>query len=335
MRRAKRLFVFVLLAGAVALALAAISDRGAAEASPSPAGREVAITFDDLPAVSVAGGDAGWPEMTRRLLGILTRSPRPPVVGFVNSDKVLRDGSPVPARVDLLRRWLDAGCELGNHTASHVDRHAVPLDAYEADVERGEPLLRSLFEERALRSGKPAARLRWFRHPYLHTGRTLEEKTRLEEFLGARGYRVAPVTVDNDEWVFARGYANALDSKDAALAKRVSDAYVPYMEGQFDYYERQSRELFGREIRQVLLVHANSLNADRFGDLLDRLRRRGYSFVTLDRALEDPAYQSADTFVGEGGITWLHRWVLSSGARPLPGEPEAAEFVRHAASATR
>jgi len=57
--------------------------------------------------------------------------------------------------------------------------------------------------------------------------------------------------------------------------------------------------------------------------------RRGYGFITLDRALDDPAYQSADTYVGGGGITWLHRWALT---KRLPkaffaGEPETPAWV--------
>ena len=54
------------------------------------------------------------------------------------------------------------------------------------------------------------------------------------------------------------------------------------MEAKFDYFERESRALFGREIPQVLLVHANGVNADRFGELAAMMRRRGYAFVTLD-----------------------------------------------------
>jgi peptidoglycan/xylan/chitin deacetylase (PgdA/CDA1 family) len=272
--------------------------------------------------------------MTERLVGVLARA-RVPVVGFVNSGKLWHDGTLVPARLDLLRAWRDAGFELGNHTASHVDRHTVPLAEYEADVVRGEGEIRTILEERAPRA-TPEERapraMRWFRHPYLHTGRTLEEKRALEEFLSSRGYRVAPVTIDNSEWIFARAYQRALDAGDRTLASRVRTSYGPYMEAQFDYLERQSRALFGREIRQVLLVHANSLNADAFEALLVRLRRRGYSFISLDRALEDPAYASPDTFVGSGGITWLHRWTLSSGARPLPGEPQPEEFVFRAAN---
>jgi hypothetical protein len=79
----------------------------------------------------------------------------------------------------------------------------------------------------------------------------------------------------------------------------------------------------------VLLVHANMLNADRFGDLAAMLARRGYRFIALDRALEDPAYRSEDTYTGSGGITWLHRWALT---RKMPkafyaGEPAVPTFV--------
>jgi hypothetical protein len=59
-------------------------------------------------------------------------------------------------------------------------------------------------------------------------------------------------------------------------------------------------------------------------------------FCTLDRALEDPAYFSADTFIGEGGISWLHRWALTAGGKKeiLPGEPAPPRFVMEAAGVT-
>ena len=80
-------------------------------------------------------------------------------------------------------------------------------------------------------------------------------------------------------------------------------------------------------------MHANALNADDFFNLVARFRARGYAFCTLDRALEDPAYGSADTFTGAGGITWLHRWALTSGGRQaiLPSEPATPRFVLDAA----
>jgi hypothetical protein len=171
--------------------------------------------------------------------------------------------------------------------------------------------------------------LRWFRHPYLHTGRDLETKRAVEAFLAARGVRVAPVTIDNAEWIFARAYLVADEAGDAEARGRVADEYVAYMERKTDYYERQSLELFGREIPQVLLVHANRLNADHFARVAAFLAARGYRFVTLAAALDDPAYASPDTYTGAGGITWLHRWALSREPRGriVEDEPRTPPWV--------
>jgi peptidoglycan/xylan/chitin deacetylase (PgdA/CDA1 family) len=319
------------------LALVLLLALPARAAPPRPAKipdvtREVAVTFDDLPGVSVARSDPGGSPgaslaaMTARLIAIL-KAERVPAVVFSNEGKLGRSGAPAADRVALLRAWRDAKIELGNHTADHRDFHRVGLAAFQGDVVAGEPVVRSLLAERGMR-------LRWFRHPFLHTGTTLDDKRALEAFLARRGYRIAPVTIDNSEWIFARAYADALDRGDRALAGKVASAYVPYMEAKLDYFERQSIELFGREIRQVLLVHANSLNADHFGGIVGMMRRRGYAFITLDRALADPAYATPDTFVGRGGITWLHRWAISTGRGVLPDEPRTPPFVLAAASVT-
>ena len=290
----------------------------------APPAREVAVTFDDLPTVSVPGEGIGPQRaMTEKLVAAITRA-KVPVVAFVNEGKLGPPGAPDPGRVALLEKWAAAGIELGNHTRSHPDLHRIPLEEFEADIAAGEETTRALMAAK----GRP---LRWFRHPFLHTGLTLETRRSLEEFLSARGYRVAPVTFDNSEWIFARAYSNALERGDSALAGRVARAYVPYMEAKIEYFERQSAALFGREIRPVLLVHANALNADRFGELAARLRARGYAFVTLDRALEDPAYATPDTFTGRGGISWLHRWALSGKGPVLPDEPACPKFVLDAA----
>jgi hypothetical protein len=101
------------------------------------------------------------------------------------------------------------------------------------------------------------------------------------------------------------------------------------MDAKFDYFERESRALFGREIPQILLIHANSLNADAFGRLSAMMKARGYAYATLGEALEDPAYRSPDTFTGAGGISWLHRWALTRGGKGLvlPDEPTVPKFV--------
>jgi len=283
----------------------ALAPAGAARLPQTAAARSVAVTFDDLPIAGVLPRDIDASrELTRKLLGAIAAH-HVPTIGFVNEDKLnAANGVVDTQRVDLLKRWLEAGLELGNHSYSHADLHATALDAFESDVLKGERVTRELMQERGLR-------LRYFRHPYLHTGRDLEKKAQFERFLAEHGYRVAPVTIDNDEYVFAGAYDRSLARGDASLAARIAVAYVPYMESKVEFFERNSRDLFGREIPEILLVHANMLNAERFGDLASMFERRGYRFITLDRALEDEAYRSPDTFVGTGGITWIHRWALT------------------------
>jgi peptidoglycan/xylan/chitin deacetylase (PgdA/CDA1 family) len=240
-----------------------------------------------------------------------------PAVGFVNERKLFVRGE-MDARTDILRAWLDAGLELGNHTFSHINLQKAPLAEYEEDVVRGETVTRMLLAER----GK---KLRYFRHPFLFTGTTPEYKRGLADFLDARGYTVAPVTIDNGDYIFAKVYFEARKRGDAATAKRVADAYVPYMESVFEHFERLSSETFGREVRQVLLLHANEINADRFDELAAMMKRRGYAFVTLEEALKDPAYKEPDA-LHKYGVSWLHRWRTAKGL-PVKWEPEPPKFV--------
>lgn len=296
--------------------------------SKSAAHREVAITFDDLPVVSARPDIAAHQEITTKLLKSLT-SNKVPAVGFVNEDKLLNRGEREAQRVALLRQWLDAGFELGNHTFSHIDLHTTPLSAFEEDVVRGEMVTKALLSEKNMQ-------LRYFRHPYLHTGRDLETKLALESFLARRGYRVAPVTIENSDWTFANAYDQAVERGDKPMMQRIAQEFISSMEREFESYERQSVDLFGHEIKHVLLLHANALNADHFDALARMMKRRGYSFITLEQALTDKAYQSPDTYTGDGGITWLHCWAITKGMEPgsFRSKPTVPDFVMKEARLT-
>lgn len=292
----------------------------AAQPSVAQPSRMVAVTFDDLP--GVAQGDRSVAAHARITDGVLrhVREQRVPAIGFVNEGKLLTDGRVDPRRVDLLRQWVRAGLELGNHGYSHAGFHTTPVDAYIADVARGDSITRLLLAEAGQRP-------RWFRHPFLHTGRSLEDRMRFEGWLAERGYRVAPVTIDNHDYIFAAAYDRApADS----VRRRVADEYVAYMERVTAYYEQQSALLLGRDIPHVLLLHANNLNADHFGRVAEMYVRRGYAFVPLERAMQDPVYASADSYTGPGGITWIHRWALTAGRRgaDFAGEPEVPAWVQ-------
>jgi peptidoglycan/xylan/chitin deacetylase (PgdA/CDA1 family) len=285
----------------------------------------VAVTIDDLPSVRLRWDADGLDEMTSKIL-YHCKNHDIPAIGFVVESKLYIDGELDDGRVALLELWLNAGFELGNHTYSHPDLHRTPLDRFKDNVIRGEVVTRPLL---ATYNTTP----RYFRHPMLHTGRDLETKHELERFLGERGYKVAPVTVDNSEWIFAFAYYKAREDGDGELMRRLAVAYLAYMEEMFEYCEQQSVALFDREIPQVLLVHANWLNADHFGALATMIERRGYRFVSLDEVLGDEAYVSPDTYTGPAGITWIHRWAITAGkGREFFGEePATPQWVLDAA----
>jgi len=290
--------------------------------------REMAITVDDLPGVSAEDQSvAHFEQLTKGVLQAFARH-HVPAIGFVNENKLDREGKPDPARVALLRQWIAAGLELGNHSYSHPDLHLVPFDDFTADVVRGELVTGKLMKA-------AGGSLRYFRHPFLHTGRSADTRRNLETFLAGRGYRVAPVTLDNADYVFAAAYDRRMAAADHAQADRIVETYVDYMSRVVEYYEQQSEALLGRPMRHVLLTHANALNARALHLWLPMLERRGYRFISLDRALEDEAYGTRqDAYFGPGGITWLHRWALTDGKRGpfFAGEPEVPAWVQQAST---
>ncbi|MFT3746111.1 MAG: polysaccharide deacetylase family protein [Pyrinomonadaceae bacterium] len=284
------------------------------------ANRTVAVTIDDLPVVSTRSDLKNRQQITKKLLGHITKA-KVPVIAFVNENKLYAGDKRDENQIDFLRMWLNAGLELGNHTFSHRSLNQIPLADYQADLLKGETITKELLAEKG-------RKIRFFRHPFLQTGRTLEIKAQFNEFLSEHGYRIAPITFDNADYIFSKAYDTAFDRNDKKLMKQVGDAYVPYMEKKLEYWERQSIKLFGREMSQTLLIHANFINSDYFDDLAAMFKRRGYKFVDLETALKDEAYSLPDKFTGGAGISWLHRWALDRGRENvLPNEPMVPEFV--------
>lgn len=308
--------ILLVLAFCVFSATPSAQDRASGKAPR----REVAVTFDDLPSQRHNGEIEVVTRMTDKLVASI-KANHVPAIGFVNEGKLYApDGKLDEARVANLRKWLDAGFELGNHTYSHPYFYEMPLADFESNVMRGEVVTKKLLAEKKMK-------MRYFRHPFLNTGKDLTTKTAFEKFLNEHGYTVAPVTLDNDDYIFAKAYEDALAKGDAATAKRIADGYVPYMEEVFAFYEKLSTDVLGYELPQILLVHAHQLNADRFDELAAMMKRRGYTFVTLEHALKDKAYSQPDTFTSKMGISWLQRWAITKGGEfrketPLP------EFMR-------
>lgn len=269
--------------------------------------KKVAFTFDDLPAVH--GETAGMQYVTRNLVSRL-KTGRIPATGFVNEGKLYTGGTLDSARVTMLEEWLRNDFQLGNHTYSHVYIDQTGIEQYQQDIIKGEQITRPL-------TAKYGQELKYFRHPQLRTGPTEEYRRALNTFLAEKKYITAPVTMDNDEYIFANIYARAKKQGNSALMQAIAGEYIAYMDSMTTYYEDLTWRFFSRHIPQTLLLHANELNADYLDEIIALFRKRDYAFVSLEEALTDPAYRLPEAG-STRGISWIHRWMIAQGITPPP-----------------
>src|SRR5207249_4581766 len=221
-----------------------------AQAQSREKARKMAVTIDDLPYVVMEEAPylPNAQRATRDILRAL-KTYNVPVVGFVNEARLQANGE-VNARIALLEQWINAGAILGNHTYSHPDFNRLTIEQFEDEIIKGEVVRRRL-----MRSREPYQL--YFRHPMTHTGDTQAKKEAVERFLAARGYKVTPHTIENSDFIFNVAYAHAVRTKDTVLARRLRDAYLDFTIAATEFAERFSPQIFGREIPQTLLIHAN------------------------------------------------------------------------------
>ena len=257
--------------------------------------RRVAITIDDGPVVNELKDLENFQKISAALIASLV-SEKVPATIFINERQLNVEGQR-DGRGAVLAQWLDAGYDLGNHTYSHPSLNKVPVREFEDNIIKGEVIMRPLIEGRG-------RKLVWFRYPFLDSGTSAEAHQAILDFLEERHYRVAPVTVDYKDYIFAGAYARRLRAGEAETAEKIKQAYLEYVNPGFESAERISRELLGYELPQILLIHCSELNSVTLRDSIARMRKRGYTFVTLEEAMKDPAYQRPDNFTGPGG-SWL------------------------------
>lgn len=284
--------------------------------------KQVCFSFDDLPVVTYSMSDSTHQkELFNKIVFALKRH-NIPAVGFVNAKKLYDKEGIIQYQVDLLNNWITNGLELGNHTFSHSDYNEVSYRTYTEDIIKGETAVDRIL----YRQNHP---IKYFRHTYLHVGNTKAKADSLDDFLIMHNYLVAPVTIDNEDYLFASAYERTKKKKDTVLMKKIGDDYLVYMDKKLKYYEIQSKNLFGKNIRQILLLHTSMLNSDYLDALIALYQANNYAFVSLADALKDPAYKTAITVYGNWGISWIDKWALSAGKKGVffKEDPTTPDYI--------
>jgi peptidoglycan/xylan/chitin deacetylase (PgdA/CDA1 family) len=284
--------------------------------------KQVCFSLDDLPVVNYGITDSIYQKDLFNKIVYSLKANKVPAIGFVNEGKLYNDGTIIKYQADLLKNWVASGLELGNHTFSHPDFNKVTFHFYTNSIEKGETIVKQILREQN-------KQIKYFRHPFLHVGNTKERADSLNKFLSKHNYLVAPVTIDNEDYLFASAYAKAKKKDDTILMSTIGRDYIIYMEKKITYYEKQSNHLFGRNISQVLLLHASLLNSDYLDSLIALFKAKNYVFVRMDDALNDPAYKTEITVYGNWGISWIDRWALSIGKKEFFKEdPATPDYIK-------
>ena len=278
----------------LSIILLAFASSGRAEAE------NIALTFDDLPALTILNNQPYVNYLNAVILRGLKRH-HLPAIGFVNEGKL--DEIDRPQQIAVLEKWLDAGMDLGNHTFSHESPNVIGARKFIADIAKGEPVTRGLLARRH-------RRIRWFRYPYLETGTPETVKREIELWLSRHHYRIAPVTIDANDWEFAEPYDDAIARRDEQRRLRIKSMYLEYTEKMIVWSRSAAHDLFGRGISHVMLLHATRLNADSIDDIAALLHRNHLRGVSLGQAMKDSVYLTSDPYAGRDGIGSLERWSI-------------------------
>lgn len=242
---------------------------------------EMAITVDDLPVHGDLPANTTRAEIAKKMIEAFKAKGVPGVYGFVNAKNIGANGD--TEKDSVLKIWANSGFPLGNHTFSHIDLNTSTIQAFEDEIVANESVLQGLMGGRDWH---------WLRYPFLHEGDTLEKRHAIRKYLADHGYKVAQVTLDYGDYAWNNPYARCVAKQDTQSIEWLKSSYLQAAKDDIELDRKLSAQLFGRDIKYVLLMHIGALDSVMLPNLLDLFAKMGFHFVSLKEAQEDPAYQS-------------------------------------------
>jgi peptidoglycan/xylan/chitin deacetylase (PgdA/CDA1 family) len=259
--------------------------------------RQVAMTIDDIPNVEKYKKDNFSPILLHKFDSL-----KIPITIFINEGNIFKTDS-IVKNFSLLNQWIKRDyVTLGNHTYSHSRYSEVALDSFKTDIIKGENIIREL----ANTYNKP---LSYFRFPYNDLGFDSLQHIEIIKFLKSKGYSLAPFTIESSDYIFNSLYMHYLNLGQKDKAVDIAKSYITTTLEYFNYFDSISISQYGRHIDQIYLCHDSYLNADYIDTLVNTLKLNGYSFISLQNALNDDVYKQPDLYYKKWGISWMYRWM--------------------------
>ena len=282
--------------------------------APTYAQKQMVITIDDLP---YNGRDQNI-ALARESVNSFTEHLRRAGVGataFITVQNILIDDE-VDERLQLMELWKNAGVEIENHGYRHLSHNKVAPEDYYEDI-----LFAELFLENEVKD--ESRQVRYFRAPYNHIGADSLKALELMEFLKTRNIQIVPFTLEHGDYIYNRVYLHYLNSGNSKRAEEIRSEYITQLGRSLKFVEDLALETFNQRIPQILLIHANAINAVSIDEMINFLKQEGYTFISLEHALKHEVYNTDGIYPSPWGFSWIHRWRNAMGlSNELRHEPE-------------
>jgi peptidoglycan/xylan/chitin deacetylase (PgdA/CDA1 family) len=224
--------------------------------------KTIAITIDDLPFVGEARN------FHLNMIINTLKEQQVPATGFIIASEVSNNNW------ETLHKFRNEGLGLGNHTFSHANLNKVKVKEYIHEIKQADTILSAVLTEP-----------KYFRYPYLAMS-SGSKKNKILCYLAKNNYQVAPITVDSKDFVFNQRLFSVPEIERRTYLNELKPLYLDFIWQQTLKAEEYTQYHHNPEQSQILLIHANLLNAYVLPDIINFYKQNGYSFVSLEDALK-------------------------------------------------
>lgn len=258
---------------------------------------EMAITIDDLPQHMDLPPGTTRLDVAKMMLSALKKHSIYNVYGFVNAGNIKDANS-----YEVLKAWINAGQLLGNHTYDHVNINSVSSKQFIHQIQMNNPYLSKL---------TPNKDFHYFRYPYLYEGDTEEKRNAVRKYLFAQHYKIAQVTVDFEDYLWNNAYARCIQKKDNQSIEWLKKSYIEQALESIKVASAESKLIFKRNIKHILLLHIGAFDALMLDNLLTAFEKNDVKIISLSEALKDDVYQTNPNVVSKNTGTFLDQIFLA------------------------
>jgi peptidoglycan/xylan/chitin deacetylase (PgdA/CDA1 family) len=232
--------------------------------------KEISLSFDDAPRPDTAYLKGA--ERTKKLLASLKTSKVDKVIIYANGNKVLGENE-----LQRLKDYKMAGHLVGNHTFSHPSAKKVTKEEFLSDFKKNHEFLE-----------KNKILDKYFRYPYLHRGKTIEDVRSIRKEITESGYTDGYVTIDDYDWYMDSLFQQAVKDKKKINFSQLKKFYVETIMKSIEFYDELGTKNLSITPKHVLLLHENDLAALFISDLVKELRNKGWKIISPEESYQDP-----------------------------------------------